>query len=343
MTSRRKRSAAIVAKIKEIAEKMNISVSTVYKALSDAEDVNPETKKKILKTAINMGYVAKRKGDNHKRICVFIDQPDDNHVQYFDYEVMMAFKRNAIHSGHEVSIMSLDYTLNQSKSFDELMDEYQFDGAVILGLSNFNPYFEQLKTTSHPVVILDNFLENQMVASVCCDNMKGMKLAIDHLVDLGHTRIGFINGQNDAYVCKERLGGYISSIALRGIVFDPALVCNGNFTEESAAPLVHNLVSRGVTAIMCCNDMLAIGAIKELKRMGLNVPRDISVVGFDDIKLSSYITPKLTTIHTDLSKMGEKLFIVLELLMKDNRLDMSLQPSYLVVRESTATANSIAE
>lgn len=328
-----------MAKIKDIAEKMNISVSTVYKALSDAEDVNPETKKKILKTAIQMGYVAKRKGDNHKRICIFIDQPEDNHVQYFDYEVMMAFKRKAIKHGHEVSMMSLDYSLNQAKSFDDLMGEFQFDGAVILGVSNFNPYFEQLQSTSYPAVILDNILENRMVASVCSDNMKGMRQAIDHLVDLGHTRIGLINGQSDAYVCKERLGGYISSIALRGIGHDPELVCNGDFTEESAAPFVHHLVSKGVTAIMCCNDMVAIGAIKELKNMGLHVPRDISVIGYDDINLSRYITPQLTTIHTELGEMGEKLFIVLEQLMENNRLDMTLQPSYLVVRESTAIVN----
>jgi LacI family transcriptional regulator len=325
-----------LVKVKDIAVKLNLATSTVYKGLSGAKDLNKETKDIILKTAREMGYTDKLKGRTRKRLCIFIDQKDDTHVQYFDFEVLKAIKRKAFQFNYEVSVMTLDYEANGSKSFDELISSSNFDGAVVLGISNFNPYFKQFKETELPIVILDNYIDNERISSVCGDNLTGMRLAIEHLYELGHRKIGFINGSADAFVCKERFAGYISSIITCGLIYDPELLCNGDFTEESATVFVRELVLKGVSAIMCCNDMVAIGAIKELNAMGYKVPEDISVMGYDDIKLSKYITPPLTTIHTDLEELGEQLYFSLEHLIENRRIHKIVQVPYLVIRGSTA-------
>lgn len=285
-----------------------------------------------------MGYIDKSRNST-KSFCVFIDE-DAPHVRHFDFEVFIAFKRKATQLGHEVSLRSLNYEENSAQSYDHIISSSNFDGAVVLGISNLNLYFDQLQATKHPTVILDHYIENPFVSSVCTDNINGLHLSINHLCQLGHRKIGFINGKENVYVCKERLAGYISGLTLNGLTFDPDLVRNGHFTEEDAAKFVKEMVDKGVTAIVCCNDLMAIGAIKELQSLGYHVPDDISVVGYDDIQLSSYITPPLTTVHTDLNEVGEKLYYALEHVMDNKRLEKIIQRTYLVERGSTGPAKT---
>lgn len=294
-----------MAKIKDIAKKMNLSVSTVYKAFNGAADINEETRKNIYKTAQEMGYipVGSHLKAEMKRVCVFLSHMERPHVTMFSYEIVLAFRREAMKYGYEVVIKELED--EKSLHLNQIVRDNKFDGCMVVGINT------------------DNFL--------------GMMLIADLLLKAGHEKIGFINGEYDSITSKERLASFVGELTRQNHHFDPSLVFNGDFSEQSGAEGAEELLKKGVSAICCASDSMAVGAIRRLGSLGVRVPEDVSITGFDDIQLADYIVPRLTTVHIDTNGMGARAFDCLLDIMEGGTGIKILEKPRLMERDSVAS------
>jgi LacI family transcriptional regulator len=325
--------------LKDIAKKLNLSVSTVSKGLSGASDVSMKTRQEILGTAVKIGYVPKQaKSDTApKRICVFIENMGYERVEQFGYDIIIGFKLEAAAKKWDVSIMPLAMNEEAKYDYDEFMVANNYSAGFLLGFNLHNDFIKQLDKTNIPTVLLDNVVYNKNVACVGVDNRQGIFYAVEHLVNLGHKKIAMLNGETVSMVSDERLQGFLSGMRAFGLETDEKLIANGDYTSDMADKYVSSFVENGATAIVCASDLIAHGVMRELYRMGVRVPDDVSVIGFDDLPLASYTTPSLTTIRQNRLEIGRNVCLVMEQILRGNCVSRLLLMPELVKRESTGS------
>jgi LacI family transcriptional regulator len=193
-----------------------------------------------------------------------------------------------------------------------------------------------------PIVLSARSLKAPGVLSLPIEDRQGAILATRHLIELGHRRIAFIAGSEHHPDAEERHSGYRQALVDAGIAYDPKLVVPGDFHEEGGVAATLRLIrsQERFTALFCVNDQSAYGACLALYRSGLSVPRDVSVVGFDDLHSSSYRVPPLTSVRQSVRALGEASADAMLRLLKSERPRVSLPPVELIVRESTAPPNT---
>ena len=147
------------------------------------------------------------------------------------------------------------------------------------------------------IVLADRVIPNPLTGSVSVDHKRGGYLAAKHLIELGHRRIACITAESTLGNVVDRLDGYKSALAEAGISFDPDLICSGNFSIATGLSLTPGLLDKNITAIFAFNDLIGIGAYQACHRCGLRVPKDVSIVSYDDILLSQVLDRPLTTVH----------------------------------------------
>jgi LacI family transcriptional regulator len=189
-----------------------------------------------------------------------------------------------------------------------------------------------------PIVVTGRKLRAQGLFSLQIDDQHGAALAVRHLVELGHRRIAFITGSDNHPDALERLEGYKTALQEAGISFDPRLIATGDWHEDGGVRATRSLLESGVkfSAIFCVNDQTAYGACLALFRKGLAVPRDVSVVGFDDLPSSAYRLPPLTSVRQSIGELGEQSAAAILQLIAGQRPKITPRPVELVVRESTS-------
>ena len=192
------------------------------------------------------------------------------------------------------------------------------------------------------VVVTGRQLRAKGLSSLQIDDRQGAMLAVRHLLELGHRRIAFINGSENHPDAIERLGGYRKALEEAGIEFDPQLVAVGDWHEDGGLLATIQLLDSkaNFTALFCVNDQTAHGALLGLFRKGLSVPKDVSVVGFDDLPSSAYRVPPLTSVRQSIGILGEQSAQAMLDLLAGNRPQLAPPPVELVIRESTAALRS---
>jgi DNA-binding LacI/PurR family transcriptional regulator len=222
------------------------------------------------------------------------------------------------------------------------------DGVVASSFLRVENLIQEIKAVV-PVVAIDNSVADKTIPSVIVDNFNAEVETVDHLCSLGHRNIGFMTGLEDSDVGKNRYEGYKSGLIKQGIEIDPKLVFRGNYTFGSGVSGAEYFLTleRRPTAIICANDSMALGAINKLHQQGLEIPRDMSVVGFDDIDIAVQITPPLTTVSVPVDEIAKNAFQMLECLIEGKALEnrhMALA-AHLVSRgtcSDAATGNDAA-
>ncbi|MBU3158749.1 LacI family transcriptional regulator [Clostridium frigoris] len=326
--------------IKDVAKQAGVSISTVSRAFNNYADISELTRKNILEVAENLGYrpniVARSlSGAKNYRLGLLVE--DYNEGDYIIYEMFMAFKSVVSDYGYETVILSTTSDMQKGKKLEKLFQEKHLDGALILGLKMTDDYFRQLESMSYPCVLHDILIKNPKVGCVGVDNIKGSILAVEHLLEQGHTKIGFINGHKDALVSYERLDGYYLALSRKGINIEEDLIVSGGFSYEGGKTAVVELIKKhkDITAIYCASDLMALGAIEGLKNMGYDVPKDISIIGFDDINLCNFVTPKLTSIRQDRQKIGKAAANLILSIISQQYLGRIIIEPELIERESS--------
>lgn len=328
--------------LRQIAGILKLSTSTVSKALSGSAEVSDETRKQVIRCAKKIGYrqePIRRRNPKERdlRVAIVIDETEHlNDRNTFFYDVLTGFRQSAAKMRMEIVIQSIrDEWRQNPESYDAYLRAKKMDGVFISGLRKGDPFFAALKSTQLPTVIIDFTVENLRIGRIGVDNIAGVRLAIDHLVSLGHKKIGFLNGHSLAEVSEERLLGFAASLCMHDIPYHRELVFEGDFTVKCGKAAADYFSRLGVSGVFCASDLMAFGLIQQLTLMGIRVPEDISVVGFDDLEISALSTPKITNIAQDRKHLGLMACAMLLGMINGSPLTHNVLAPSLIIREST--------
>ena len=204
-----------MATIKDIADKLGISVGTVSKGLNGASDISDTLRQTVLDTAVEMGYTTKKmKKEEHKKLCIFMENMDYESSNQFGYEIILGFRQAAYRDKWDVIVSPVNPAFQIEEKYDTFMLKNGYSGAFLVGFTLQDNWMAQLNTTTIPTVLFDNYIKkNPNVAYVGTDSFEGIDSAIEHLAALGHKRIAFLNGSPNSMVSDQRLQAYIDSLA----------------------------------------------------------------------------------------------------------------------------------
>ena len=328
-----------MATINDIAEKLGVSKSTVSKALNNAPDVSDEMRKRILETAIAVGYVNKRQHKRERKLCILVENMEFNTPNEFGHDIVLGFKQMAEPDGWTVDIIPIDLEFQRGIPYGVFMMQHGYQASFILGLTLLDPWMQEFRTSKIPTVLYDNSIkENPYIASVGCDSREGFELAVKHLTKLGHKKIGLISGPLESYILKARYNAYLDAMEKYGLEINENYIGLGYFVNDSIKKYVPQLLGQGVTAILFSHDIRAISAIMECDDRGIRIPEDLSIVGFDDLPMAAYSMPPLTTIRQNRSALGKCGFYALSCLLNKVAIGSILLRASLIVRKSTGPA-----
>lgn len=327
-----------MATIKDIAEILGISTGTVSKGLTGADDISEDLRNKILDTAVSIGYVTKKmKNRKNWTVCIFIENMDYSANQ-FGYEIILGFKQQAVKNGCSVEIVSVTHEMQSNEKYDTYMMRHGYKAGFFVGFNLSDPWLQGISSTTVPTVLLDNIEENNpFVAYIGTDSGQGLETAVRHLKELGHKNVAFLNGDKNSMISKIR-GFFFRKACEKYEINYGELIQYGDYTAECAKLYVEDFISNGATAIICSSDIMAMGAIAECENLGLKVPEDISVIGFDDLPLSAHMTPPLTTIRQERIDLGKQGYFTLYSLINGVKIGQTLLRPEFVIRGSTAQA-----
>ena len=322
--------------IKDIANRLGISVSAVSKGLNGAPDISEELRTIVLETAVEMGYSTKRsRKEEHRRLAVFIENMDYESPSDFGYDIILGFKQSAFKQKWAVDVIPVTPAMQLEEKYDTYMLKHGYSGSFVLGFTLHHEWIKQFATTNTPTVLFDNFVsKNQNVAYIGTDNKEGIDLAIEHLVKLGHKRIALLNGTLYSMVSEQRQDAYNSGLIKYGLTPDEKLTAYGYFMASATKDHVKSFIDNGATAILCCSDVIAASVVDECKQLNLSVPGNISVVGFDNTPIASEYG--LTTISQNRIELGKSSYVTLTALISRIGISSTLMRPTLVVRNSTS-------
>ncbi len=327
------------ASIKDIAALAGVSIATVSRTLSNPEVVSEKTRDKVNKAVASAGYKPNRMGASlrtQKSNNIVVIIPDITHP--FNAVIIRTIEEEAQKLGYSVLLGDTQSSDSRAKEYAEFVDNGQADGIILF--SHVLPFDEGLAAKDWPPIVNScEIVATDDIYKVSIDNCAAAQLATDYLISLGHKRIAAITGSQNTPSTNERLQGYKNALSESGIHYDPELVFAGDYTLESGVSAAEKLLLRKErpSAIFCFSDDMAIGTIKVLQKNGFNIPKDISVMGFDDIRYSEFITPPLTTIRQPVEEIGRTCVRQLHRLMKGKDAQSTEDlPVQLIMRESTA-------
>ncbi|SEP16981.1 LacI family DNA-binding transcriptional regulator [Paenibacillus sp. OV219] len=339
--------------IKDLAQYAGVSVTTVSRALNGYYDVNEETRKKIIHAAKELNYrpnVLARSLVTKKSRSIGVIFSEINRAGAKDalaFEILCGINDRASELNYEIMLFSTNPKKQISKSYGDLCKERNVDGAIISGLRVQDPYLQEVTNdTNFPCVLIDIPAEGSNLGHVTTDNVAGAAKAVLHLIEQGHRHIAMINGHNDAAVSQDRLAGYRITLEAHGIPFRPELVLNGDFSEEGGSDAMYRIMLHHpeITAVFSASDLMVLGALRAVERSGRKVPEMFSIVGYDDIAIASYCSPKLTTIHQDRYEMGYQAAQLLIDLLEDRHVNHKIiLQNELMIRESTAPLTIVSK
>lgn len=330
----------------DIAFRAGVSQPTVSRALRGSKSVSLATRERIQAIARELNYSVDKNASslrsqraNTLALLFFEDPtPDGANINPFFLAMLGAITRASANRG-------LDLLISFQKMEDDwhvrYQDSHRADGLILLGYGDYTLYEPRLANlVGHGThfVRWGSVREDNIGATVGSDNFAAGKLAGAHLLELGRRRIAFL-GQADEH-CPEfadRYAGLCAALAEAGIAADPALLVDADTTEQSGHAATEALLARGKSfdAIFAASDLIAIGAMRALAAAGKAIPRDVAVIGFDDIPAASLTTPPLTTVMQDLNGAGELLVETLLAQIEEREMSNRSIPARLVVRRST--------
>jgi LacI family transcriptional regulator len=330
------------ATIRDIADLAGVSIATVSRVLNDRPDVAPETRESVLQVVREHGFSTNRgaRGLSSGRTgMVGLTLPL---VADAYFGPMLSGAAEALYE-RDMRIV-LAPTLHEHDREVSLLERLMrgtTDGAILMLPEESVAELQMLQRQGFPFVVVDpREPPPEGIACVAAMHAAGAKEATEHLLSLGHRRIGAIAGAPGWYATEERLIGFRAALAGAGILLDPELVVHSDWRIPSGVAAAEQLLSlrEPPTAIFGFNDNVAIGALHAARNRGLTVPDDLSVVGFDDTEPAVIVTPRLTSVRQPLAEMGRMGVSLLSRLIEGQRVDaMRLELSTkLVVRESTA-------
>jgi LacI family transcriptional regulator len=330
---------------RQIAEEAGVSRTTVSLVLNDVSDarISPETRQRVIKVARRLNYypdAAARtlvSGRTHTIGFVLCQSPDRIFADAFLPEVLRGVGDAVQENGFRVLIHSVE-DVTASEAYIGLVREKYTDGIILSGPRSDDEQLPRLRAEDFPIVLLGQ-LSGSDIPFVDVDNVGAARQAAEHLIGLGHRRVGMItNAPLEYTAARDRLAGYRQALEKADLAFDESLVRYGDFCEGSGRVAMNQLLNlpEYPTAVFVACDMVAFGALEAIKERGLTVPDDVALVGFDDVPLAHYVDPPLTTVRLPAYRLGYRAATLLTQLIGGETSEEQgiLLQTELVVRQS---------
>lgn len=332
--------------IKEVASKANVSTATVSRTVNGNPLVSSKTADRVWRAIRELGYYP----NSHARILVsgrsrILGLIISDIANPFFPELVKGFEDTALDQNYNVMIANTGYDSSRMTLGVRRMIEHQVDGVAIMTSEVDHHLIDELSRRGVPIVFLDVGSVKKRVSNIRVDYAKGIREAIDHLYDLGHRSVAFISGPMQLKSARIRRTAFLKSLAARHMDTDGSLVATGNHRVDGGQSCMEQLLRlhQRPTAVLASNDLTAIGALRAIHAAGLQVPKDISLIGFDDIELSQYTDPPLSTVRLSREELGRTAFEALVNIIEgvsDHGSEVRVG-TRLVLRESTGACSPL--
>jgi len=323
--------------INDVAREAGVSVATVSKVVNGRYGVSPATAAKVMQVVEQMGYESSLVASSLRRSSTNVIGVLVAAFEPFSTELLKGMSAHAIGRNYQLMAYSGAIADDQAVGWERRsisrLGGTLMDGAVIVTPT------VALPTTKMPIVAVDPHNDPDGPPFVNSDSIGGARAAVEHLIGLGHTRIAHLRGRADLASSQEREEGWRQALRAAGIEPDPSLIREGNYRREMGRLAALDLLQseNRPTAIFAANDLSAFGVVDAALEFGLQVPADLSVIGFDDVPEAAMSSPSLTTVAQPLHEMGAVAYDMLLDLIQGYEVDQHVQlPTQLVVRETTA-------
>lgn len=344
-----------ISTIREVAKLSGVSVSTVSRVFNGYGDVSAATKERVMATARSLDYAPSaaartlvRRRSQLIGVVLFTgnEHPDIGHP--FFQNVLVGLKHGIGSRGYDVLLFATEQPDSSSAGAHAYLRRarhHHVDGIVLMGVDHRDPEVLRLLDADIPVIGVDLDVSGPRASYVSSDNVGGARIAVRHLYELGHRRIATIAGPEDTKPGADRLLGFRAELQALGLESPQGYEQAGDFYSESGEAATRALLAlpEPPTAVFAAADLMAVGAIKAAREAGVDVPRDLAVVGFDDIQLASLLEPSLTTVRQDSVGLGQATArALLEQIENPEATPAALTlPVELVVRTSSGGAREV--
>lgn len=332
--------------IDDVARAAGVSKQTVSRAINNKGDISPKTRARILALINEMGYRPNRMAqamNTSRSHMVGLVVPDITNP--FFPEIVRAVQDAAMENGYTTLVCNTENS-SEIEVMNELMT-HGIDGLITFTHRAKDATVKAFANRFGPMLIINREVDHPNVTSLMVDNVEGAELAVEHLVKLGHKKIGMLTTELESTSNTRRVQGYHQGLNKAGLPDDPELLVQADPTLAGGYSAAQTLIGHrpDVTAIFAYNDLMAVGALRACRELGVMVPQDISVIGFDDIQIASMVTPTLSSIRVDKYQIGKLAFERIFSLIQDSTgtiETIKVRPK-LMVRESTALISTFVQ
>ena len=329
--------------IQQVAKKAGVSTATVSRIINGSAPVSATTAERVWRAIRELKYhpntYARALASGRSGLLGLVISDISNP---FFPEVMKGFEDVALENGFEVILTNTNYNQERTASCVRRMLERKVEGAALMTSEMDPDLIRQLSHRGIPIVFLDVGKVRNRISNINVDYAQGLREAADHLCALGHHRIGFISGPMNLKSARMRRSAFLRCLSEYDLAGDSALIAEGNHKIDGGATAMYRLLQlkKRPTAVLASNDLTAFGALRAIHHTRLRVPEDLSIVGFDDIDLSPFTQPPLTTIRLPRTELGRLAFGALHRILRgDSKKGSEYRiETHLVVRSSTSTA-----
>ena len=328
-------------KLKDVAKLANVSPSTVSRVINEKTIVSEKTRKKVLKAISELSYVPNALAQNLRSqrtntIGVIVS---DIRVNYYA-EIIKGIQNRAYSEKYRVIICDTENDKEKEEEYLKLLLDRSVDGLILVTSKLSDTEIIDIAEKGYSVGVIGRNINHNEILDVSTNNMDVAKQAVEHLINQGNEGVAFLSGYSHSNDNYDRLEGYIKALKANGIPFKPELVEVGNFSEDGGYEAISKLFKKDVpfSAVFCANDEMALGVYRACREHNLNIPKDLSVVGVDNIRTSHYLQPPLSTIYQPNYDMGGILARKMIEKMQNKvptKVDETLLESKLLIRGSS--------
>lgn len=328
----------------EVAKRAGVSFITVSRVINNKGNVKEETRERVLEAIKELKYYPNSlgRGLNSNKvntvgiIIATVMGVNINSIQYYN-ELMVGIEETCIQNSYDMLIPTQKKYFGIEYDYLKLYYERKIDGVIMIAPDISNSQLEQIAKEKIPCVIISERIDKYPISYVDSDNRGAIKLVGDYLIQKGHRQMAFVTGLDNRNG-RDRLAGFHDVVQKYQLDIPPHWILKGDFTAEGGRRAIQTLVTNGKlpTVLLCANDQIAFGVMGEAKNMGIKIPDDLSLVGFDGLVDRRYANPVLTTLRQPLIEMGKVAAEVLfrQLKNPDNPQEVKILPIELILGES---------
>ncbi len=287
----------------DVARHVGVSQSTVSRTFSNDSTVAPETRRRVMEAALELGYtpnaIARSLSMQQTRIVGILVAPSSSPFQPYVMEKL-------IQGLQRIGRQALVFTPGPDQEFDDILRvvlQYQVDALIVTAATLSSERLSDFERKGTPVILFNRYTPGETTTAVCCDNIEGGRLVANLLLDAGHKRLAYLAGNQNSSTNRDRMKGFTDRLWERGAI--KPLVEQAEYTYEDGYAAAGRLLERPdpPDAIFCAGDIIAMGAVDFARDAGISVPQELSIIGFDDIPMASWSAYSLTTIREPVDEM----------------------------------------